>query len=169
MLKDAGITWTLQGHSERREYFKETNEFVAKKTAFCVANGINVIACIGESLSQRESGQTLQVLGQQLAALTSVLNVKQWEQVVIAYEPVWAIGTGQVATPAQAQEAHAYIRSCIQTSVNPTIANQLRILYGGSVNAKNCKELAGCPDIDGFLVGGASLKPEFVTICAARL
>ncbi|KAI9190261.1 triosephosphate isomerase [Blastocladiella emersonii ATCC 22665] len=169
MLKDIGVAWTLQGHSERREYFKESSEFVAKKTLFAIQHGIKVIACIGEKLEEREAGTTFDVVSAQLAPLAAALSEAQWADVVLAYEPVWAIGTGKVATPDQAQDVHAYIRKWLADNVSPAVADHTRIIYGGSVNAKNCADLATRADIDGFLVGGASLKPEFVNICSARL
>ncbi|ORZ39014.1 triose phosphate isomerase [Catenaria anguillulae PL171] len=169
MLKDIGVAWTLEGHSERREYFGESSEFVAKKTAFAVQHGIKVIACIGEKLAEREAGTTFDVCAEQLAPLAKHLTKDQWAHVVIAYEPVWAIGTGKVATPDQAQDVHAFIRKWLAEHVSAEVAQATRIIYGGSVNAKNCADLATRQDIDGFLVGGASLKPEFVNICQARL
>ncbi|KAJ3353867.1 triosephosphate isomerase [Allomyces javanicus] len=168
MLADLGITWTLQGHSERREYFHESSEFVAKKTKFAIEHGVKVIACIGEKLAEREDGTTFDVCAAQLAPIAEALSAEQWADVVIAYEPVWAIGTGKVATPEQAQEVHAYIRAWLAENVSAEVAEATRIIYGGSVNGKNCNELAGQPDIDGFLVGGASLKPEFINIISAR-
>ncbi|KAI9222134.1 triose phosphate isomerase [Blastocladiella britannica] len=169
MLKDIGVTWTLEGHSERREYFGETSEFVAKKTKFAVANGIKVIACIGEKLAEREANNTLTVIDAQLQPIKAALTEADWASVVLAYEPVWAIGTGKVATPEQAQEVHAFIRKWLADHVSAAVADNTRIIYGGSVNGKNAQDLASRPDIDGFLVGGASLKPEFTTICRARL
>ncbi|KAL7746443.1 triosephosphate isomerase [Sorochytrium milnesiophthora] len=169
MIKDLGAEYVILGHSERREIFKESDELVAKKTAFALAQGLAVIACIGEKLQERESGATFDVVARQLAPIAAAVPVAQWTSVVLAYEPVWAIGTGKVATPDQAQEVHAYIRDWLAKNVNKQVADATRIIYGGSVNAKNCNELAKKQDIDGFLVGGASLKPEFVDICNARL
>eukprot|EP01010_Urceolus_cornutus_P001752 NODE_2321_length_577_cov_424.251894_g1839_i0.p1 GENE.NODE_2321_length_577_cov_424.251894_g1839_i0~~NODE_2321_length_577_cov_424.251894_g1839_i0.p1 ORF type:complete len:129 (-),score=44.07 NODE_2321_length_577_cov_424.251894_g1839_i0:139-525(-) len=123
------------------------------------------MACIGELLEEREAGKTNEVNERQLAAIAE--KVTDWSKVVIAYEPVWAIGTGKVATPEQAQEVHAHLRAWLSAKVSPEVAAATRILYGGSVNGKNCVELAGKPDVDGFLVGGASLKPEFLDIVAA--
>ena len=125
---------------------------------------MNVIACIGEKLEQRESGETMNVCSAQLAAITACLSEKDWSKVVIAYEPVWAIGTGKVATPAQAEETHANIRAWIATNVSPSVAASVRIIYGGSVKGANCDALYACSNTDGFLVGGASLLPEFVKI-----
>lgn len=145
-------------------------QVVAKKVAFAVKNGVKVIACVGEKLLDRESGQTMQVVVRQLDAIRKSLDVSDWKSIVIAYEPVWAIGTGKVATPAQAQDTHLDIRKYISDSVSPAVAEQVRIIYGGSVNAKNCGELQTQGDIDGFLVGGASLKSaDFLTICNCKL
>lgn len=164
MLKDVGISWTLTGHSERRTLFHETDEDVAIKTKNAIDAGLNVMLCIGEQLEERESGKTGEVNARQLSAVAEKLNESDWEKVVIAYEPVWAIGTGKVATKEQAQETHAEIREWLAKNVSEEVAGQTRILYGGSVNAANCGELIGERDIDGFLVGGASLKPEFKDI-----
>jgi len=169
MIKDVGCTWVILGHSERREYFNETSEFVAKKTKFAIQNGLKVIACIGEKLPERESGKTMQVVSEQMDAFKKTLDTADWDKVVIAYEPVWAIGTGKVATPEQAQEVHAFLRDWFVKNVSAQVASGIRILYGGSVNGKNCVELAKKPDVDGFLVGGASLKPEFANICSAKI
>jgi glyceraldehyde 3-phosphate dehydrogenase len=165
MLKDAGIGWTLVGHSERRTLHAESAEAVGKKAAAALKQGIKVIACIGETLQQREAGRTMEVCTSQLKAIAA--NVQDWSNVVIAYEPVWAIGTGKVATPAQAQEAHAGLRGWLKQNVSAAVASSVRIIYGGSVTAGSAKELAALPDVDGFLVGGASLKPEFVDIVNA--
>lgn len=167
LLKDLGINWTLAGHSERRAGFcmpGETSEIVAKKTVAGLKAGLNVILCIGETLVARESGETMNVLVTQLSAVTKEVKPEDWTNIVIAYEPVWAIGTGKVATPEQAEETHIQIRQWIATNVSPEIAKTIRIIYGGSVNGKNCATLIACPNIDGFLVGGAALKPEFVDI-----
>jgi len=161
-LKDAGIHWVIIGHSERRSLLGESDQFIASKTKAALAQGLSVILCIGESLDQREAGVTIDIVTSQLAAVAE--KVKDWSKVVIAYEPVWAIGTGKVATTAQAQEVHAAIRSWLKQEVSDTAAEETRILYGGSVTDKNSKELAQQPDVDGFLVGGASLKPAFVDI-----
>lgn len=126
--------------------------------------GLNVIFCIGETLDERKADQTLDVLKRQTQALASIIDVASWDRVVIAYEPVWAIGTGVVATPAQAQEAHKNLRYWIAENVSSDVAQNVRIIYGGSVNAGNCVELIALHDVDGFLVGGASLKPDFKTI-----
>lgn len=166
-LKDSGITWTILGHSERRVILQEDDSFVASKTKAAIDGGINVILCCGESLEQREAGKTIDVVTTQLKAVAERLENKDWEHVVIAYEPIWAIGTGKVATTEQAQEVHAAIRKWLK-EISEEASEKTRILYGGSVNEKNCRELAKQPDIDGFLVGGASLKPAFVDIINAR-
>ncbi|OWZ23262.1 Triose-phosphate isomerase [Phytophthora megakarya] len=168
-LVDFGISWTITGHSERRAYYGETDEIVAKKTKRALDLGLHVIFCMGETLEQRKAGQILDVLTRQTKALAARIDAKEWGRVVIAYEPVWAIGTGVVATPQQAQEAHQNLRQWIATNVSKTVAESVRIIYGGSVNGKNCNELIALQDVDGFLVGGASLKPEFDTIIRSAL
>jgi triosephosphate isomerase len=167
-LVDAGIPYVILGHSERRTLFHETSEFVAQKTKAALNATLKVILCVGETLPERETGQTAVVVQKQLQAVVDVLQESDWSGVVIAYEPVWAIGTGKVATSAQAQEAHLDIRAFLSQAVSPAVAENTRIIYGGSVTAANCKELSTQPDVDGFLVGGASLKPEFVNIINAR-
>jgi len=165
-LKDSGITWTILGHSERRVILSEDDSFVATKTKAALDGGLGVILCCGESLEQREKGVTVQHVTSQLKAVAD--KVQDWSKIVIAYEPIWAIGTGKVATTEQAQEVHKAIREWLASDVSKEAAEKTRILYGGSVSAKNCKDLAKQPDIDGFLVGGASLKPEFVDIINAH-
>lgn len=165
-LKDVGATWVILGHSERRQIFGETDELIAQKVVHALENGLKVIACIGETLQEREAGQTEAVVFRQTKALADA--VKDWTNVVLAYEPVWAIGTGKTATPQQAQEVHAALRKWLTENVSADVSASLRIQYGGSVTAGNAKELASQPDIDGFLVGGASLKPEFVQIVNAK-
>jgi triosephosphate isomerase len=167
-LRDSGIAWTILGHSERRVILLEDDSFVASKTKAAIDGGISVILCCGESLEQWEAGKTIDVVTAQLKAVAEKLDKKDWDKVVIAYEPIWAIGTGKVATTAQAQEVHAAIRKWLSETVGADVAEKTRILYGGSVNEKNCKELAKQVDIDGFLVGGASLKPAFVEIINAK-
>ncbi|KAJ7621350.1 Triosephosphate isomerase [Roridomyces roridus] len=166
-LKDAGIPYVILGHSERRTLFHETSEIVAQKTKAALASGLSVILCIGETLEQRESEQTTAVCSAQLQAAVDILSEGDWSKIVIAYEPVWAIGTGKVATSKQAQDTHADIRAFLTKAVSPAVAAATRIIYGGSVNKGNCVELSKQPDVDGFLVGGASLKPEFVDIINA--
>ncbi|MCD7468554.1 Triosephosphate isomerase, cytosolic [Datura stramonium] len=162
MLVNLSIPWVILGHSERRALLGESNEFVGDKVAYALSQGLKVIACVGETLEQRESGSTMDVVAAQTKAIAE--RVKDWKNVVLAYEPVWAIGTGKVATPAQAQEVHAELRKWLQANVSAEVAASTRIIYGGSVSGANCKELAGQTDVDGFLVGGASLKPEFIDI-----
>ncbi|XP_043689054.1 triosephosphate isomerase, cytosolic [Telopea speciosissima] len=162
MLVNLGIPWVILGHSERRALLNESNEFVGDKVAYALAQGLKVIACVGETLEQRESGSTMAVVAEQTKAIAD--RVSDWSNVVLAYEPVWAIGTGKVASPAQAQEVHFELRKWLQQNVGAEVADSIRIMYGGSVNGANCKELAAKPDVDGFLVGGASLKPEFIDI-----
>jgi len=165
-MKDLGIEWVLIGHSERREYFSESDELLAQKLKYILDAGLKCVFCIGEKLPEREKGMeaTMAVCIQQMEQIKALLDPTK---VVIAYEPVWAIGTGVTATPEQAQETHAAIRKWISENVSPECAAAIRIQYGGSANAKNAPELSACPDIDGFLVGGASLKPEFKDIVAA--
>lgn len=162
MLVNLNIPWVILGHSERRALLGESNDFVGDKVAYALSQGLKVIACIGETLEQRESGSTVAVVAQQTSAIAE--KISNWYNVVLAYEPVWAIGTGKVATPAQAQEVHAELRKWLEDNVSSEVAASTRIIYGGSVNGANCKELAAQPDVDGFLVGGASLKPEFIDI-----
>jgi len=164
-LVNLGIPWVILGHSERRALLNESNEFVGDKVAYALEQGLKVIPCVGETLEQREAGKTMDVITDQLKAIAD--KVKHWENVVLAYEPVWAIGTGKVATPDQAQEVHADIRKWIAANVSEDVASTVRIIYGGSVNGGNANELAHQPDVDGFLVGGASLKPEFIDVIKA--
>ncbi|KAL2558205.1 Triosephosphate isomerase [Forsythia ovata] len=162
MLVNLDIPWVILGHSERRALLSESNEFVGEKVAYALSKSLKVIACIGETLEQREAGSTMDVVAAQTKAIAE--RISDWTNVVLAYEPVWAIGTGKVATPAQAQEVHAELRKWLHANVSPEVAVSTRIIYGGSVSGGNCKELAAKPDVDGFLVGGASLKPEFIDI-----
>ncbi|RNF04914.1 triosephosphate isomerase [Trypanosoma rangeli] len=167
ILKDYGINWVVLGHSERRSYYGETNQIVAEKVANAYDAGFHVIACVGETNDEREAGRTAAVVLAQLAAIANKLSKEAWSRIVVAYEPVWAIGTGKVATPQQAQEVHELLRRWVHSKVGADVATQLRILYGGSVNATNACTLYQMRDINGFLVGGASLKPEFVKIIEA--
>jgi len=166
MLHDVGADWVVLGHSERRNVFGEDDQLIAEKVAFALESGLGVIACIGEKLEERESGKTEEVVFRQMQAIAN--KVSNWDKVVVAYEPVWAIGTGKTATPQQAQDVHAQLRKWLKEKVSDNVASTLRIIYGGSVTGGNCRELAQSPDIDGFLVGGASLKPEFIEIINAR-
>ncbi len=165
MLRGAGCTHVIIGHSERRQYFGETDETVAKKVASAQAQGLVPIVCVGETLQEREAGRTLAVVERQLRGGLLGRDAAAIRAVVIAYEPVWAIGTGKVATPEQAQEVHAFIRRMLGELGGEAAASTCRILYGGSVKADNIDELMRQPDIDGALVGGASLQVEsFVRI-----
>ncbi|KAL8870661.1 MAG: hypothetical protein Q9174_003343 [Haloplaca sp. 1 TL-2023] len=165
-LKDSGIGWTLTGHSERRVILGEEDKFIASKTKAALDGGLRVILCIGETLEQRESKKTIEVVTTQLQAVAE--QTKDWSKIVIAYEPVWAIGTGKVATTEQAQEVHQEIRKWLASTISQEASDKTRIIYGGSVSEKNCRDLAQQADIDGFLVGGASLKPAFVDIINAK-
>jgi triosephosphate isomerase len=166
MLKDFGVRYVIVGHSERRQCHGETDELVAAKTATALANGITPIVCIGETLAEREAGRTEEVVKRQLAAVIHV-NGHCISEIVVAYEPVWAIGTGKTATPAQAQAVHAVLRAQLHHAASEH-ADGIRILYGGSMNAANAAELLAEADIDGGLIGGASLKaPDFLQIIAA--
>lgn len=165
MLTDMGIDWVILGHSERRESCGETDQVVADKTKYAIQNGLHTMTCIGEKLQERESGETFNVLEKQLKPIAAALSEDDWSKVVLAYEPVWAIGTGKVASPDQAEEVHAFLRQWLKTHVSEKVSDSVRILYGGSVNDKNSEELGMKPNIDGFLVGGASLKGDaFTTI-----
>jgi triosephosphate isomerase len=168
MLLDAGCQWVIIGHSERRQFFGETDATVRSKTAAAQAAGLKPIVCIGETLAERESGRTLEVVYRQLDAFTEVIAQKPGFA-AIAYEPVWAIGTGKVATTEQAQEVHAAIRGRLK-AVSAGLADVTRVLYGGSVKPDNAAALLACADIDGALVGGASLKADgFVAIVKGAL
>jgi triosephosphate isomerase len=166
MLKEFGVRYAIVGHSERRQYHGETDEVVAAKTATALLNGITPIVCVGETLEQREAGQTEEVVKRQLAAVIHV-NGHCISEIVVAYEPVWAIGTGKTATPEQAQAVHSLLRAQLHHAASEHAAD-IRILYGGSMNAANAAELLAQADIDGGLIGGASLKaPDFLQIIAA--
>ncbi|MGQ0585980.1 MAG: triose-phosphate isomerase [Gammaproteobacteria bacterium] len=167
MLKEAGCEYVIVGHSERRALYGETDERVAAKFRAAQAAGLIPILCVGETLAQREASETEAVLGRQLGAVLALCGVASLERSVVAYEPVWAIGTGRTATPQQAQDAHAFLRAQVAAR-DARIAAALRILYGGSVNSGNAGTLFAGPDVDGGLIGGASLKAdEFLAICAA--
>jgi len=165
MIKDCGANWVILGHSERRNVFGEDDKLIGEKVGYALQSGLSVIPCIGELLEEREAGTTNEVCFRQLKAIAD--NVTDWSRVVIAYEPVWAIGTGKTASPLQAQEVHEAIRNWLKDNVSAEVAESTRILYGGSVSAGNCRDLAAQPDIDGSLVGGASLKPDFIQIINA--
>lgn len=165
MLADIGCKYALVGHSERRSYYGDTNESVAKRFAQALSKGVVPVLCVGETLEEREQDKTFQVVDEQLDAVIAEAGIESFEKAVIAYEPVWAIGTGKVATDEQAQEVHQYIRKRIADR-NPAIAEKVQILYGGSVKPDNAKGLFAMPDIDGGLVGGASLDAKgFLQIC----
>ena len=169
LLADAGATWSIVGHSERRQFFGDTNDGVGKKARAVLAAGLGAIVCVGEQLAERDGGQTLAIVDAQLAgALSGIDAAVAAQRLVIAYEPVWAIGTGRTATPAQAQEVHAHIRKRLAERLGAGAADAIRIQYGGSVKPSNAEALIAEPDIDGALVGGASLEAaDFVAICKA--
>jgi triosephosphate isomerase (TIM) len=167
MLLDVGCTHTLVGHSERRAIYGEDDAMAARKFAAALGRGLTPVLCVGEQLAERDAGQTHAVVGRQLDAVLAVSGAAGLSRAVVAYEPVWAIGTGRTATPEQAQDVHAFIRGRV-AALDASIAAGLRILYGGSVKAANAAELFGMPDVDGGLIGGASLKvEEFLTIWSA--
>jgi triosephosphate isomerase (TIM) len=166
MLHDAGATWIIVGHSERRQHFGDTNENVGRKAGAVINQGLGAIVCVGETLAERDAGRTLPVIDAQLDG--GLAEVSDSDRLVIAYEPVWAIGTGRTATPAQAQEVHAHIRSRVAVRYGAERAAAIRIQYGGSVKPSNAAELMAQADIDGALVGGASLEAaDFVAIVKA--
>jgi len=168
MLKSADIPYVIIGHSERRTYYGDTDATVAKKTDQALANGLKPIFCIGEELAQRDAGVHFDVVRSQIENGLFHLPVSEFGKVVIAYEPVWAIGTGRTATAEQAQEVHAFIRKTVAAKYGAETANNTTILYGGSCNENNARELFACPDIDGGLIGGASLVAEkFIQIVTA--
>lgn len=160
MLVDLGCRYVILGHSERRQLFHESDDEILAKTKAALEVGLTPIVCLGETLAERESGQTMSVIRGQFQGSCATLSAEQFAQVVLAYEPVWAIGTGKVATAAQAEEVHLDLRNSVKSRYNPAIADETRILYGGSVNAKNAAELFAAANIDGALVGGASLKAD---------
>ena len=158
MLKDLGVSYVIIGHSERRLYFHETNETVNKRLCAALKHGLNPIVCVGENLAQREANKTFDIIKDHCEGSLSGLTADDMKKVILAYEPVWAIGTGKTASPEQAQEVHVYIRQLLAKMFNTETANAVRIQYGGSVTADNVVSLMAKPDIDGALVGGASLK-----------
>jgi triosephosphate isomerase len=165
MLKDIGCEYVIIGHSERRKYFNETNDTVNKKLKAALSHGITPIMCVGEQLEEREAGKTFEVVKDHVVNGLSGISKDDAVKVIIAYEPVWAIGTGKTATPDQAQEVHGFIRKELSALYDKEAAEKMRIQYGGSVKPDNAAELMGKPDVDGALVGGASLKAEsFVSI-----
>lgn len=170
MLKDVGCTYTLIGHSERRHIFGETNEMINKKVHAAISGGLLPILCVGELLEEREATKTEDVVKEQLLEGLKGIDAAKMQAVTIAYEPVWAIGTGLTATPEQAQEVHAFIRKTLADLYDATLAEDVRIQYGGSAKASNAAELLGKKDVDGLLVGGASLKADdFMGIIDAAL
>jgi triosephosphate isomerase len=168
MLHSIGVNYCIVGHSERREYFAETNAMLAEKVNLCLGNFITPIFCCGESLHIREAGSQNDFVALQLRESLFQLTAKEIKGIILAYEPIWAIGTGKTATTEQAQDMHRFIRSVLAAQFGEAIANEISILYGGSVKANNAKDLFGCPDVDGGLVGGASLvAADFIEIIEA--
>ncbi len=165
MLKDAGCVYTILGHSERREYYGENSEKLEKKMSLALESGLKVIYCVGEKLNEREEGKHFDVVSEQISSVLFGLTRAEIKRIVVAYEPVWAIGTGVTATAEQAQEMHAFIRQTISAHFGEETAEAMSILYGGSCKPSNAQELFACPDIDGGLIGGASLKADdFIAI-----
>lgn len=158
MVKSTGAQYVILGHSERRQYYAENGEILKEKVQLALANGLKVLYCIGESLEEREANKQNAVVKKELEESVFNLDAEQFKNIVIAYEPIWAIGTGKTATAEQAEEIHAYIRSCVAERYGNAVADDTTILYGGSCKASNAPELFGKPDIDGGLIGGASLK-----------
>ncbi len=168
MLESMGVTHVILGHSERRTYFGETDKIIAEKINMALKHSLEPIYCCGEVLAERESNKHLDVISKQISEALFHLTADEIQNVIIAYEPVWAIGTGKTATPAQAQEMHAFIRNLLKEKYGEAVSNNISILYGGSCNAKNAKELFANADVDGGLIGGASLKADdFLTIINA--
>lgn len=167
MLKDAGVTHVIIGHSERRQIFGESNEMINKKICKAISSELVPVICCGETLEQREAGETLEFVDSQIKSAYTGVTKEEALRTIVAYEPIWAIGTGKVATSEQAQEVCKAVRDCLAGIYDKDTADNIRILYGGSVNAANAAELFAMPDIDGGLVGGASLKPEFLDIIEA--
>ncbi len=169
MLKEVGCSWVILGHSERRQFFQETDAGVNQRIGAVVKEGMLPIVCVGETLAEREGGKTLEVVSRQVKGCLAGYSAEQGARFVVAYEPVWAIGTGKTATSRQAQEVHAHIRTLLKELWGAGVAEQVRIQYGGSVKADNAAELLAMPDIDGALVGGASLKvADFAAIVKAK-
>ncbi|MDO5606840.1 MAG: triose-phosphate isomerase [Capnocytophaga sp.] len=165
MLESVGVKTVILGHSERRAYFNETDESLAKKTDTALKHGIRVVFCIGEELADRKSGNHFNVVENQIKNGLFHLPADAWENIVLAYEPVWAIGTGETASPEQAQEIHQFIRQTLENKYGKPVADSVSILYGGSVKPDNAKEIFAKPDVDGGLIGGASLKADdFIAI-----
>ena len=170
MLKSLGIDYAIIGHSERRQYFGESEEVLAKKIKLCLQENITPIFCVGETLEQRNANEQFEIVKKQISGALYDLSIEQIKKIIIAYEPVWAIGTGVNATPQQAQEMHTFIRNMIMNKYDDVVSQNMIILYGGSVKKDNSYELFSMPDIDGGLIGGASLKgEEFVSIIATAM
>ena len=168
MLKSAGVEYVIIGHSERRSYYHEDDNLLNKKTKLCLEKGLQPIFCCGELLEEREAGKLFDVIRQQLTVGLEGISAEEMKQIVIAYEPVWAIGTGVTASPEQAQEMHKFIRDLLAEIYNDEVAESTSLLYGGSCKPSNAKELFSNPDVDGGLIGGASLKAEdFIQIVNA--
>jgi len=167
MIKDFGVRHVIVGHSERRSFYGETSSLVAEKVKAALDSDLTPLLCVGESLEQREAGETETVVAEQINVVIELVGIGAFRNIIIAYEPVWAIGTGKTASPEQAQAAHLFIRSLLG-EYNESVAQNTPILYGGSMNAGNANELISCADIDGGLIGGAALKAEdFLQICKA--
>lgn len=165
MLAGAGCKYVILGHSERRQYYGETSEKLVKKIKLALAEGLTPIFCVGEKLEERNAGKHFEVVGSQIAEVLGAFNAEEASNIIIAYEPVWAIGTGVTATAEQAQEIHSFIRGVLLGQFDDAFAAAMPILYGGSCKPSNAKELFACPDIDGGLIGGAALKaPDFIAI-----
>ena len=170
MLQDVGCSWTIIGHSERRQYFNESDRLLNAKLKFALGAGLKVMFCIGETLEKRQSGKMNDVLTRQVTEGLAGLSETDFDRVAIAYEPVWAIGTGVTATPEQAEEAHAFVRGLVRAQFGGNVSERVRIQYGGSVKADNAAELMAKPNVDGALVGGASLKADsFAAIVKAAV
>lgn len=167
IAKDLNIEYVIIGHFERRKYFHETDEDVREKLQASLKNNLKAVVCFGESLEQREQNKTIEVITKQVKAFVDLID--NFDNVILAYEPLWAIGTGKTATPEQAQLVHKEIRKIVKDTCGEKQANQIRILYGGSVNTENCSSLIQQEDIDGFLVGNASLKESFVDIIKSAM
>lgn len=168
MVKSTGCAYVILGHSERRSYYGETNAILAEKVKLALANGLKIIFCVGEVLAEREAGKHFDVVGKQLLEGLFGLSAEEFANIVVAYEPVWAIGTGKTATSVEAQDMHAFIRKTIAAKYGQQVADDTTLLYGGSCNGGNAKELFACPDVDGGLIGGASLTAEkFIQIITA--
>lgn len=165
MLKSIGVNTVILGHSERRAYFGETNSLLAQKVTNAINHNMTVIYCFGEELQERKADKHFHVVEAQIKEALFHLDSEKWKNIILAYEPVWAIGTGETATPEQAQQMHAFVRQTVASEYGSTIANEVSILYGGSVKADNAKEIFANPDVDGGLIGGAALKAnDFLTI-----